>query len=230
MNKKTIITISIVSAILSLVYVLLNYFGFIRYSSIYFSSTEKYEKNYKNLDKIGNYKTVISLTVTPNQMSKLSNVIKSLLDQTIRVDLISIILPDENKYQIPKDLVNSISLFTCEQDQGILNCLIPAILKENESTTRIITLGGGTIYGKDFIETLMEESEKHPDKIIYVNNNNNTIDLTKGVVFSTNFFNVDFLDLDIQKVSDNEGNKFVNDYFKNFPKQKINYTENYKTL
>ena len=225
MKKKKIIIISIISAIFSVVYLLLNYFGLIRYINIYLYSTESYQKNYKNLDKIGKYKTIISLTTTPKQMSKLSHVIKSLLDQTVRVDLISINVPNGDQYNLPIDLVKSVLLSRCDEDKGLLNCLLPSILKENESTTRIITLGAGTIYGKDFIETLMDESEKHQDKIIYSNTNDN-IDLTKGVVFYTNFFNIDFLDIPHKT----DGNKLINDYFRNFPKKRINYSENYKSL
>ena len=228
MKKKTIIIISIISiisAIFSVVYLLLNYFGLIRYINIYLYSTESYQKNYKNLDKIGKYKTIISLTTTPKQMSKLSHVIKSLLDQTVRVDLISINVPNGDQYNLPIDLVKSVLLSRCDEDKGLLNCLLPSILKEIESTTRIISLGAGTIYGKDFIETLMDESEKHQDKIIYSNTNDN-IDLTKGVVFYTNFFNIDFLDIPHKT----DGNKLINDYFRNFPKKRINYSENYKSL
>lgn len=225
MEKKTIIIISLVSAILSLIYVILNYYGITRYISMYFLSAEKYTKNYKKLDKIGNYKTVISLTITQNQMSKLPQVIKSLLDQTIRVDYISLIIPYGYEYQLPKDLDSSILVLRCSKDHGILNCLIPSILKETESTTRIITLGADSVYGTDFIETLMESSEKYPDKIIYVNKND-VIDLNKGVVFSTKFFNTGFVDIP----GGVDGNKWVNDYFKDFPKQRISYGDNYKIL
>ena len=225
MEKKTIIIISVLSAIFSLIYVVLSYYGLTRYIGLYLFSTEGYTKNYKKLDKIGNYKTVINLTATPNQISKLSHVIKSLLDQTVRVDFISLIIPDEIEYHLPKNIDKSILVLRCGQDQGILNCLVPSILKETESTTRIITLGADTAYGKDFIETLMEESEKYPDKIIYANNKD-VIDLNKGVVFSTKFFKTDFIDIP----GGVEGNKWVNQYFKDFPKQRITYGENYKSL
>ena len=228
MEKKTIIIISLLSTVFSLIYVMLSYFGFTRYLGMYFFSIEKYGKNYKNLDKIGKDRIVISLAITTKQKSKLSKVIKSLLDQTVRVDLITLIVPNKSDYQY---IENFVSIFKCGKDQGILNCLIPSIIRENESTTRIITLGDNTIYGKDFIETLMEKSEKYPDSIIYSNNSNtnsnsNTIDLTKGVVFSTKFFNTDFIDVP----KGVNGNKWVNDYFKNFSKEKIIYKENYKIL
>ena len=222
MEKKTIIIISLLSTVFSLIYVLLSYFGFTRYLGMYFFSIEKYGKNYKNLDKTGKDRVVISLAITTKQKSKLSKVIKSLLDQTVRVDLITLVVPNKSDYQY---IENSVSIFKCGKDKGILNCLIPLIIRENESTTRIITLGDNTIYGKDFIETLIEKSEKYPDSIIY-SNNSNSIDLSKGVVFSTKFFNTDFIEVP----KGVNGNKWVNDYFGNFPKEKIIYKENYKII
>ena len=164
-------------------------------------------------------------TATPKQISKLSHVIKSLLDQIVRVDLISLIIPYGNQYNIPEDLKKSVVEFRCGQDQGILNCLAPAVLREAESTTRIITLGASTIYGKDFIETLLEESEKYPDKIIYINDKDD-IDLTKGAVFFTKFFNTNFVNIP----EGVDGNQWVNNYFKNFPKHRLKYRENYKSM
>ena len=159
-------------------------------------------------------------------MDKLVNVVKSLLDQTVRVDLISVIISDKEKYKLPKNLKNSISLFKCGQNNGILNCLIPTITRESESTTQIITLGSQQIYGKDFIETLLEKSEKFPNDIIYKNNKNNKIELTKGVVFKTNFFNEDFFNIP-KNIS---GSEWINKYFKDFPKKRIEYNENYRKL
>ena len=226
MQKKTIIIISFISAILSLIYVLLNYYGFIRYMGLYMFPVEGYSKNYKNLDKIGKDRTIISLTATPEQMKKLSTVIKSLLDQTVRVDLISVTVPYGDKYKLPKELEGTVSLFRCGKNRSLLNCLSPVVSRENESTTKIITVGTDTIYGKDFIETLLEESEKNPDAIIYSSGDaKDNIDISKGVVFCTKLFNKDFID-----EGDIGGNEWVNTYFKDTPRKWVNYNENYKRV
>lgn len=226
MERKTIIIVSIISAILSLVYILFNYFGLLRYAGLYMYPIEGYIKNYKNLDKMDSKnRVVISITATPKQMAKLTPVIKSLLDQTVRVNLISVIIPYSKEYIVPDNLNNAITVFRCGYDHKQLNCLLPTILREGESTTKIITLGAGRVYGKDFIETLLEKSQNFPDKIIYVNSND-YIDLEKGVVFSTSFFNENFLDVP----KNMEPNEWVNTYFKNFPKKRIKYSENYKTF
>jgi hypothetical protein len=225
MQKKTMIIISLISAVLSLIYVILNYFGLIRYISLYLFPVEGYSKNYKNLDKISDYRTVISLTTTPEQMKNLTPTIKSLLDQTVKVNLISVIVPYGNKYKLPSKLKDSVSIFRCGTDNGSLNCLLPAILREGESTTRIITLGAGKIYGKDFIEILLNSSDKNPNTIIY-ENNKDYINLMNGVVFCTSFFDEKILDVP----NNIEPNEWVNKYFKSFPKEKINYSENYKSM
>lgn len=225
MERKTIIIISIISAILSLFYILLNYFGLLRYMGLYIFPIEGYIKNYKNLDQIDKNRVVISLTASPNQLKKITPVIKSLLDQTVKIDLISIIVPYGNQYVLPVSVSNAVTVFRCGTNNGKLNCLLPAVLRENESTTKIITLGSNTIYGKDFIETLLEESKKYPDQIIYVNKKD-YIDLDKGVVFNTKFFNEDFLNVN-RKI---DANQWVNDYFKNKPKKRITYSENFKKI
>jgi len=223
MEKKIIIIISLISAVLSLVYVLLNYFGITRYMGLYMFPVESYIKNYKKLDKIGKNRTIISVTATPNQMKKLTTTIKSLLDQTVKVDIISIVIPHGNKYIVPNELKDVISIFRCGEDKEGLNCLIPTVMRENESTTRIITIGSGKIYGKDFIEELLVEAEKYPNKIIHTTD---SIDITSGVVFSTEFFDENFLNTP----KGIDANKWVNTYFKDFQKQKIKYSENYKSI
>ena len=225
MKKKTIILTSLILTILSLIYVILNYFGLIRYTSIYTYPIEDYSKQYKNLDKIGTHKTVISLTSTTN-LDNLTNVIKSLLDQTVKVDLISINIPNKQTYDLPKNLTSSVALIKCGEDNGVLNSLLPVLLKESENTTKIITLGTNTIYGKDFIETLLETLNNNNNKIVYSNNNSNDLDLTKGVVFSTKFFKENIFN----KPSKTTQSNWINQYFKNFPKINIKYTENYKCL
>lgn len=225
MEKKTIIIISLISAILSLIYILLSYFGLLRYAQLYLFPVEKYTKKYQNLDKIGDNRTIVSLTVTPDKMKKLTPTIKSLLDQTVKLDLFTVIIPYGNEYKMPVKLKDSVSIYRCGEDRKELNSLIPTLSREGESTTKIITLESGKVYGKDFIEVLLEESEQNPDKIIYVNDTD-YIDLNKGVVFSTKFFDSKFID----PPKGVNTNKWVNDYFKDFPKKRISYGENYKCL
>ena len=221
MKRKTIIILSIFSIIFSLLYVLLNYFGFIRYISLYIHPIENYEKSYKKLDKIGKFKTIINL-IPDNTDSDIFS-IKSLLDQTVKVDNITIIIPKNSSYILSDKLKKYVNLYKCENDNGKLNCLIPSILTENESDTRIITLKTDTIYGKDFLELLLSESEKNPEKIVF-SNDSDFIDVSKGVVFVSNFFKEDFLNLS------DKSNIHINNYFKNKEKFYLKYKENFKKM
>jgi len=220
MERKTIILISLIAAIISMIYVMLDYFGIIRYIKLYLYSPEQYIKDYKKLDKIYKDKVVISLTTTPDNMKKLKPVINSLLDQTVQVDLISLCIPEGNdEYKLPSELKDAVAIFRCGNNQE-LNPLISSIMREGESTTSIIVLGDDYVYGKDFVETLIEESNKNPHDIICVGN---SINLNKGALFKTDFFKEDFLEKNNQTP-----NEFVNNYFKNHKQIHLNYYENYK--
>ena len=233
MEKKTIIIISLLSAVFSLIYILLNYFGLIRYIGMYLYPIDGYINNYKNLDQINKEnKVVISIIPTGNNIDNIKHVIKSLLDQTVKVNIISIIIPQKNNYELPKELIKTVAVYKCGDEKsktGNLNCLLATIAREGEATTKIITLSDGVIYGKDFIETLLDKADKNPNSIVYVDSGkNNYIDLEKGAVFSTAFFDKDFLNIP----DDVHANEWVNKYFNNkgTKKIKVKYSENYKKI
>jgi len=230
MQKKTIIILLTLSAVFSMFYILLSYYGFLRYISIHLYSTESYMNNYKNLDQINKqHKVVISIIACDEQLKNIKYVVKSLLDQTVKVNLISIITHDNN-YVLPKELINTVAVYKCNKQKtrsGNLNSILSTIVREGDSTTKLITLEAGVVYGKDFIESLLEMEEKNPNCVVYVNKENyNYIELEKGVVFNMGFFDKDFIDIP----TDVDGNKWVNTYInnKNIKKVKLDYNQNYK--
>jgi hypothetical protein len=189
-------------------------------------SNESYIESYKNIDKIDKIdRVIISFTTTHDKIKNIIPVINSLLDQTVKVDLISLVLLDGFDYKIPKNLKNSVTIFKTEQNNGCLTPLLSSLVREGDSTTTIIILGDGIIYGKDFIEILLEESVQHPEKIIYVNNKD-SIDPKKGVLFKTKFFDVNFLDI----TENDDPKKWLNKYFEQHQKKKIRYSENFRAL
>ena len=227
MNKKSIIILSFLSAIFSLIYVLSNYFGWTRYFNLYISPIEKYINNYKNLEQVNDKKrVVVSISPTPDQLHKIEQVIKSILDQTVRVDLIYVVLPYGKDHKldkkISKKLEKTVTLFRTSRHYGKLISLIPIAMKEGESNTQIITLGADKIYGEDFIETLLDISEKYPDNIISSNSHSSI----EGTVFNINLFEESFFN--IPKYYDKE--KWFGKYFSKVPKKNINYKQNYRCL
>lgn len=218
MNNKLIIIISIISIIISVIYVILSYFGILRYVKMYIYSPENFIDTYKKLDTGDvNNRVVISITTTPDKLKHIKPVINSLLDQTVKVDLISITTPSNQVDNIPDCIKKAVSVYKTGIDYGDANSLIPVILREGELNTKIITVGDNTIYGKDFIEHLIEKSIKQPDSVIYTNNTN-SINLKSGAIFPVKIFNEDFVSTPVP----------VNDYVKE--KININYRENYRKL
>lgn len=222
--KTDIQTISLILSIISLIYVILDYYGLIRYLKMFIYSPKKYIKNYKKLEFGCENRVVISLTTTPSRIKKIHPIINSLLDQTTKVDLIAITVPYGTEYNLPSDLHDTVSLYRTGGEYKELSCLIPVIKREGEKTTKIITLGDDKIYGKDFIEILLTESKKHPDKTVYVGDKKSNIDVKKGVVFKTGFFDSGFVDFPDGYSSF----KWVKQHVKN--KHSINYKENYKLI
>lgn len=123
-----------------------------------------YVANFKLLEKACPGRVVISLTTTPKRIKNLTAVINSLLDQTVKVDEIALNLPykfhnqTDEKYDIPKELEDIINVYRCGKDYGPMTCLVPTLLREKEAGTKIIFLNDDVIYGKDFIETIVDAS------------------------------------------------------------------------
>jgi hypothetical protein len=197
------------------------------------SPMDKYVKNYSKLDKLYKDRRVI-ISIIPTSVNtasdktaslsikKLSNTVKSLLDQTVKVDLISVVLLD--KENLPGDLDKSVSVFKTIKNYGELNALIPAIMREGESNTQIIILSDGVIYGKDFIEKLLETSLNNPKKIVYTGDDK--LNIRKGVIFSTDMFDETFIDLPDNMCC----HEWINKKCCDIQSIKIEYKENYKSL
>ena len=228
MEKKTIIILSLVSAILTLIYIILSSYGYMRYITIFRTPTKKYIENYNKLDKAHDTRrVVISVITTDKSIKKITPVIKSLLDQTVKVDLITIVVPYGKDYDPPDDIKDCVTLFRTGKNYGDLNSLIPTIMREGDADTIIITVGDDTIYGIDFIEKLLNDKFKSSsDKNIIYNNSQEFIDIKKGAVFISDIFNDDFTN----PPKDCDANKWVNNYLKNTPKERINYRENHKKM
>ena len=71
-----------------------------------------------------------------------------------------------------------------------LGTVIPTVLREPETNTKIIVLEPMKIYGEDFVQSIVEKSNENGDKIIHVKNYPNII-LIKPSFFSENFCNYD---------------------------------------
>ena len=166
-NKNTIILL-----LFCIIVFLIIYYNIYRYIKIHFDDESEYIKNYRKLKKCKDCRIVISLTTIPDRIKLIKPVIKSLLDQTVKVDQIVINLPKTCKdktYDVPEDLKNMCNVITCGRDYGPGTKFIPTILREQDSDTIIIMVDDDYIYGYDFIDTILKEHIKEPDCAIVMN-------------------------------------------------------------
>lgn len=216
MELKQKIIISLVTSLFSLVYGILNYYGLVRYFNIRVRSVDTYIKKYKKVNKLVKNKVIINMTTTPSKMKKLKPVINSLLDQSVKVDLITVTVP-QTKEKLPHGMDKVVFLTKTKVDYGKLNILIPPLLTQGDKDTVIITVKDDVLYGYDYIEILLEEYKKHGGKyIIY----SDAQDILNGAIFGVGFFDNNFL---------KNPPKNIKKWIKETNKYKyINYKENYK--
>lgn len=193
MSKKVIQIISLILSVIGLIYLILSYYGIIRYFKLHFISTDIYTENFKNLPKASKNRVTVCFSADDKQLKNIKPFINSILDQTVRVDDIALTIPYRDMDKIPKNLKDIISPYGYSKDYDNAGNFICSILRETEAETKIIIVEPDKVYGEDFIENLVEESEKNPNKILYVGKEK------VGILLKPKFFN--------DKISDYEKGK-----------------------
>ena len=113
----------------------------------------------------------------------------SLLEQTIKIDQISLNLPlrgsDGKLFEIINtDIEKVVTIHRCSIDYGQNNNIIPTLLREGEYGTIIIALDETFIYAETFLETLLRKS---------LENNNCAIIFNEGTLVKPEFFKKEIL-------------------------------------
>lgn len=162
MSKKPFLYLSLILTIVSMVFLLLSYLGFIRYIRMHTDSKEKYLDNYKNLPK-ADKKDKVVVCFALDEKKDIKPFINSILDQTTRVDDIVLTTRDRDRYP---ELEKIVSYHTYKKDYGDNANLICSILREPESSTKIILVEPNIVYGQDFIEHMVGVSDTNKDSII----------------------------------------------------------------
>lgn len=155
--------------IILLILVLLYYLEILRMFKLKHQDIFNLDKAYSTKNKVlSDSRVVISLTTTPTRIFKCGNMLKSILDQTVRVDAIYLNVPYVSRknglpYKIPDFLtkLKSVIINRC-QDTGPSTKLLP-ILKLESPKTRIIYLDDDRIYGSKMVESLVSASNKNPN-------------------------------------------------------------------
>jgi hypothetical protein len=120
---------------------------------------------------------VVSLTTIPSRILKIQNTIDSILNQSIKPDRIYLAIPENCRRQKkqpyiipPKILENSaVEILRETWDSGPSMKLLPALKKEQEPDTLIVTVDDDHFYQNQFLEVLIKYTEKHPDSALGFN-------------------------------------------------------------
>lgn len=170
MEKRMFYIVMLVLSVLSIIMILISYFGFIRYLTLYLKSIDGYIENYSKLPRANDKKVVISFTTTPDRVDKLEPMIKSLLDQSVKVDMIVMNIPYKYKGkkfpELPKYLEKVVNVYRFNKNYGEGGKLIPTLFREKDCDTIIIVVKDDQVYGQDFVQTMVEEVKKNPGKLV----------------------------------------------------------------
>lgn len=162
MNKHLLYT-SIVFTILTIIWLIISYYGYDRYINFLYpteNKLEKYINNYKNIQTSSSDKRVIVvLYISADDLKNIDQVyssLLSLLDQTVRVDDIRLYISNPNNIElnIPSKLKDIVSIYNLPSNADKLTY---PLYKVDDNNSIIIYLEPTIIYGKDFLQTIMEQ-------------------------------------------------------------------------
>ncbi len=207
---------TIIMTILSLLFIILTYFGITRYITLQLESSDKYIEKYHKLPKSNAKKVNIVIYAESKDINKLKPIINSILDQTVKVDRIYLTSSDITSPELPEYLKKVVTILPAAKKYGgeFANSLIPMLLNEKNSDTTIVVLKNNIIYGKDFIETIISISEKTPKTAILDNKHNSLV--VKPDYYDNTIF-------------DRNKHTYLDRWFiEKIPHKYVDYSENYK--
>lgn len=190
MVSRSLIIWTLISIGMSFLWILISYFGIVRYLQLHYKSPEHFTDNYKKLQSADtDVKVVVTFTTNASKIKKLKPVINSLLDQTVKVSQISLTVPNKIAKLVPDDIKNYINIYKTSIDYGMCNSVIPSLLREHEQDTILVCIQDDQIYNKDLIENLVDQAKIHPTKAI-------TTPCGKAILVRPKFFNANVCDSD----------------------------------
>lgn len=233
MHKNTVMIISIISTTISMIYIILSYLGIMRYIYLLssFSSIDDFANEYHSLEKVSkSHRVIISMSVNDKNISKMKPVLKSILDQTVKVDEISINIPHYLKDKIPDYLSKYSNTYNTINDYGDCNTIIPTLIREKDKDTIVIFLTPEFIYGQNFISDIYDEYiklSKNNSKLI-LHNKCKSDNFTCPIILQIGSITSTMKDLNINETSTSTCNFIINNLNTNVNYNNYNYSENYK--
>lgn len=116
-------------------------------------------------------RVVASLTTMPYRYEKLLKTLKSLHNQTYKLDAIYLAVPKVSRRlnieypPVPNDISSLCTVVSCE-DYGPITKIYGALYCEEDSETIIITFDDDMFYPCDIVESLVKHHQKYPNSAI----------------------------------------------------------------
>lgn len=106
-------------------------------------------------------RVVGSLTTLPHRINNIDETIKSIYEQTYKLDAIYLTIPNDIEYNIPKHINKYCSIVRCK-NYGFIIKILGALLNENDKDTIIITFDDDIIYSEDLVQKMINKSKNNP--------------------------------------------------------------------
>jgi hypothetical protein len=185
MKKKTMLVISLILSVLSLLYFVAEYYGGTRYIKLHNNSADSYLQTYSAMDKGSNNRIVVCFHTDSEGLKTIDPFLNSILDQSVRVDDIMLVIDHSKIDNVEEKYKKIVSVHGFKKNYDNNAALIMSILTEPDANTKIILVDPQIIYPVDFIETMISESDKQPNNIIYGSDNRT---LKYGILVKPLFF------------------------------------------
>lgn len=201
MGKKFWQIVSLIFSVVTLIYIIMVYYGLDRYLLLHVKSTEGYISKYSGIEK-DQEKVVVVFDGNTCTNTALKPFLNSLLDQTVRIDDICVCLSTESKKKFP----SFVSVQECDKN---CNPLSLVVLREMEGDTFLLVLKPDLVYGQDYIAQMLEKARKNPEKVI--------TDGHGGLLLRQRFFSGNV----VESCEKGKGGNCVEDWVKNKTKREI---------
>lgn len=156
--------------------------------------TYSYINNYPNLPRVDcKSQVILALTTDPENIDSMKPMVDSILNQSVKVDRISLFLHEPEKQKLPSWVMDVMNIHPMSKEYK--SCIVPSLLKEKECDTVILVLDEKKVYPKTFIEKMISESKKNPGKVL--TNKDNTCILMRPEYYDPDVINRDQKDISV---------------------------------
>lgn len=175
MSNRSLILLIIFVIIVLIIVILYHATELPRYSRLKVADIHQLDEQYNERLRINcEHEVVISLSTTPQRIHLMKPTINSLLEQSVKVDRIILNVPYKSRkdveYEIPSWLkgLHNVQLNRIDVDEGPASKLLPA-MRIVGPHTRIVVVDDDILYNSYTVQTLVEEFDKHDEKIAVSN-------------------------------------------------------------